>query len=43
MATASTSSGTAMWGYSIFAGLGLGSVLTTLVTAIQLSAPHRLM
>ncbi|KAH0288255.1 hypothetical protein KCU62_g5356, partial [Aureobasidium sp. EXF-3399] len=42
MATARVSDGTAMWGYSVFIGLGIGSVLTTLVTAIQLSAPPKL-
>ena len=43
MATATTSSGKAMWGYSMFIGVGLGIVLTTLVTAAQLSAPPHLM
>ncbi|KAF5014722.1 hypothetical protein F66182_14203 [Fusarium sp. NRRL 66182] len=43
MATATLSSGTAIWGYVIFLGLGLGICLTCLVTAAQLSAPPMLM
>lgn len=42
MATAKLSSGTHMWGFSVLGGIGLGIVLTTLVTAAQLSAPPHL-
>ncbi|KAH9207578.1 major facilitator superfamily domain-containing protein [Leptodontidium sp. 2 PMI_412] len=37
MATATLSSGIAMWGYPVFLGIGLGVCLTCLVTAAQLS------
>jgi hypothetical protein len=43
MATAKLSSGKAMWGYSVGIGVGLGIILTTFVTAAQLSAPPELM
>ncbi|KAK4998652.1 hypothetical protein LTR66_002156 [Elasticomyces elasticus] len=42
MATATLSSGKAMWVYPVFLGIGLGVCLTTLVTAAQLSAPPAL-
>lgn len=42
MATVKTSSSTAVWGYVILLGIGLGLSLTCLVTVAQLSAPPRL-
>ncbi|KAK5954684.1 hypothetical protein OHC33_004408 [Knufia fluminis] len=42
MATSKLSSGTAMWGYPVFLGIGLGWSLTYLVTAAQLNAPPHL-
>lgn len=42
MATATLSSGTAVWGYPVFMGFGLGVCLTCIVTAAQLSAPPAL-
>jgi hypothetical protein len=43
MATTQLGSRTAVWGYPIFLGCGLGIGMTALVTAAQLSAPPELM
>lgn len=42
MASATLSSGDAVWGYPVLLGIGLGWGLTYLVTAAQLSAPPEL-
>lgn len=43
MSTATPGSGTAVWIYPIFLGLGLAVALCSLVSAAQLSAPGYLM
>lgn len=43
MATTQVGSRTAVWGYPVFFGCGLGIGMTALVTAAQLSAPPELM
>lgn len=42
MATATVGSSTAVWGYSVLFGLGLGIVLNALMTAAQLGTPPEL-
>lgn len=42
MATATLSSSTLVWGYPVLMGWGLGTTITTLLTAAQLSIPQDL-